>query len=202
MRPLPIWLKPSAAVDLRQVVAGLRFALRTEIEGAVSDAEIGRWRRGLGLFGVRDRDGFLVLTREPAHGARIMSVDRMPGAHVVWLGYWLGYPTCCAQAAGRIGEGKLDAWATRLSRRRFIGQFTAIDIHDYRDGGALISHIPCALNCVASLRLAKIVGRTKHARPKRSYSFGAPAVRRRPCTQQLSSPASMKRQRLPWPAIL
>lgn len=151
----PKWLKPSAEVDLRQVLVGLRPALRTELGAPVGDEEFGRWRRRLGLFGVIDRDGFVVLARRPELCRKIMSIDQAPGNHTAHLGYLLGYPSCCVRAAARIGEPNLDAWAGSLTKRGFIGEFAAIDVSGYRAGEALISHIPCSPFCLASLKMAK-----------------------------------------------
>src|SRR3546814_12102422 len=84
-----------------------------------------------------------------------MSIDRERGNHTAHLGLMLGYPRCCARAAARVGESSLDTWAAGLTRRRFLGRFTAIQITGYRQGRALISHIPCSPNCLASLLLAR-----------------------------------------------
>lgn len=192
VRHPPAWLKPSAIVDLRQVLASLRPAIRTEIASVVSDVELGRWCRGLGLYGIRDGDGFLVLSRHPGHAARVMAIDRAPGTHTAWLGRWLGYPACCTRAAGRVGEDKLDALADRLGRRRFIGQFDAINVAGYREGKALISHIPCAPNCAASLKLAKMLKKVEY--PGGRSRWRGLANMGQLCMRRSSFPASTKRR--------
>jgi hypothetical protein len=175
------WLKPSARVDLRQVLAGVRPALRTEVEGRVTPAELGRWSRRAGLFALADRDGFLVLSRRPGYARRLMAIDRAPGDHTAQLGHWLGYPNCCARAAARQGEAHLDTWAARLSHRRYMGRFAAIDVAAYRQGRATLSHIPCSASCNASLRMATALERTDgglacrrrwHIAPSSGHSCG------------------------------
>src|SRR3546814_13229821 len=65
LQPLrPNWLKRSAEVDLRQVLARVRPFLRTEAQTSIDGTEFSRWRRRLGLFGVVDTDGFVVLSRD------------------------------------------------------------------------------------------------------------------------------------------
>lgn len=183
----PAWLKPSARVDLRQVLAGVRPALRTEVEGPVTLAELGRWSRQVGLFALLDRDGFLVLSQRPGYARRLMVIDSGPGDHTAQLGHWLGYPDCCARAAARQGEAHLDAWAARLLRRRFIGRFTVIDVAAYRQGLAALSHIPCSASCNASLRMATTLVRTEDGVGRRRRRGIAPSLGRA-CGPLLSFP--------------
>jgi hypothetical protein len=150
----PKWLKPSAMVDLRQTFMKLRPAFRTEIQGQVADAELGRWARSKALYYCRDRHDFVVFSPRPELVRRILAIDQSAGEHCAWLGMWLGYPPCCVRAARRAGEAQLDAWAAHMSRRRHIGNFRRIAVSSYSAGSALISHIPCSPHCSSSLGLA------------------------------------------------
>lgn len=161
----PKWLKPSAEVDILQVLAGLRPALRTELESPIAEEEFGRWRRRLGLFGIIDKDSFVVLAPRSELCRKIMSIDQASGNHTAHLGRLLGYPFCCVRAAARIGEPYLDAWAASLTKRGFLGEFVAIDISGYRQGQALISHIPCSPHCLASLMMAKSLQKVAYSEP-------------------------------------
>ncbi|TIP09773.1 MAG: hypothetical protein E5X73_25230 [Mesorhizobium sp.] len=154
MRFWPQWLKPSAMVDLRQVMLDLRPALRTEISGAVGEAELGRWARLNGLYYCRDSDNFIVFSKRPALARRVLTIDQTVGEHSAWLGHWLGYPPCCVRAARRVGEKNLDSWSRQLASRHHVGNFASIMVDGYAAGRALISHIPCSPHCSASLRLA------------------------------------------------
>jgi hypothetical protein len=154
---LPRWLKASAEVDLRQVLSGIRPALRTQLAEPVDQATIGRWRRRLGLFGLMDAAGFLVLSRSGFKARRVLTIDSSPGRHEQELGRILGYPSCCAHAAAGIGEKALDDWAMRLALRRRVGRFASLDVRGYGQGRAAISHIPCGPACGASLRMAVVL---------------------------------------------
>lgn len=149
-----MWLKPSAMVDLHQATLDLRPAFRTEIQGVISDAEVGRWARLRGLYFCRDRDNFVVFSKRPELVRRVLAIDQTAGEHTVWLGQWLGYPSCCARTARRVGETHLDAWSEQVSRRRHVGNFVRTMVSGYAAGRALISHIPCSPHCSASLRMA------------------------------------------------
>lgn len=185
---LPAWLKPSAEVDLRQVLTGIRPALRTELAGAVDAPTLGRWRRGLGLFGLLDEDGFLVLSRRTGRARALLAMDRAPGRREKRFGRGLGYPPCCVNAAARIGEAGLDAWADELAARRRTGRFASLDVQTYAEGLAALSHIPCGPSCAASLKMAKALQMKDAAawRPQRARAG------RTPWTPRLSSPASTK----------
>ncbi len=136
--------------------------MRTEIIGDVSVAEIDRWRRRLGLFGVIDADGFIVLSRRSGYVRRLLDLDRSPGDHTMALGRRLGYPACCARAASRVGEAGLDGWADGLRNRRFMGRFTVIQVDRYAMGSAAISHIPCSPSCLPSLSMALKLQKADH----------------------------------------
>ncbi|MER9353761.1 hypothetical protein NKI61_10730 [Mesorhizobium sp. M0514] len=158
----PKWLKPSSMVDLCQVTLNVRPAFRTEVQGEVSDAEIGRWARLRGLYFCRDRDNFVVFSKRSVLVRRLLAIDQTAGEHTVLLGQWLGYPRCCARTARRIGEKHLDAWSIQISGRRHVGNFSLTSVSQYAAGRALISHIPCSAHCPASLRMATQVLARSH----------------------------------------
>lgn len=151
---MPEWLKPSACVDLAQVLAGARKTLRTELQGAVTTETVRRWARGLGLFVSVDVDGFIALSRQPGAARRLLALDRSLGDHTRELGRLLGYPPCCCRAAALVGEASIDEWEQRATQRQYFGRFKAIDPKGYREGRSRISHIPCSACCGASLVLA------------------------------------------------
>jgi hypothetical protein len=154
IQSLPSWLKPSASVDLAQLYFGIRPAMRTELQRPASDAAIQRWTRRFRLFPLLDKDRFLVISRSAALSRRVLALDRRPGDHTYALGLMLGYPRCCCRAAAQVGDEALDAWSETRSKNAFYGRFKAINPHGYRDGRALISHIPCSARCLASLQMA------------------------------------------------
>ena len=152
---LPPWLKPSARTDILHLDAKIRPAIRTELAIPVSQDVVRVWMRRLGWYTAIDRDDFLVVSRSYTLARMILSIDRDDSLHTFRLGRALGYPTCCCRAAASVGEQNLDSWALALSQRGFIGRFRLIDPTHYRDGNALISHIPCSTFCQASLQMAE-----------------------------------------------
>ncbi len=152
---LPPWLKPSARTDILHLAAKIRPAIRTELTVPVRQEVVRIWMRHLGWYIAIDRDGFLVVARSSTLARKILAIDRDDSSHTFRLGRELGYPTCCCRAAASVGEQNLDSWALALSQRSFIGRFRLIDPIHYREGNALVSHIPCSPFCQASLQMAE-----------------------------------------------
>jgi hypothetical protein len=165
---LPPWLKSSARVDLAQLGAKIRPVVRTELAVSTNHAIVRAWARRHGWFAVVDADGFLVISPSPARVRRVMTLDRSPGDHLRVVGAALGYPSCCCRAASRAGEARLDAWADKVAGRRRIGAFGVLNPSGYRDGLALLSHIPCSSACRPSLHLA--IALARHLRRFDRYS--------------------------------
>lgn len=152
----PNALKPSARVDLLQLFAGIRPAIRTElrvVNDSVSERCL-RWFRAQGLHVAIDRGHFVVVSGSPSLSRRILDLDRAYHDHTYRLGRMLGYPHCCCLRAASVGEEGLDRWALELRSRPFAGIFRAIDPCNYLLGYSLISHLPCAQNCRPSLAMA------------------------------------------------
>lgn len=177
-RPLPKWLKPSAAVDLALVLSGARTTLRTELAEPITAEAVRRWARGLGLYVSWDNDGFLALSRKPGLSRKLLYIDAAPGDHLAVLGRLLGYPACCVLSARRVGEGGLDHRADALGARRHIGRFRSIDATDYCSGEGLVSHVPCGPSCGASVRIARVaalyLGGRATANPARLRTHPSP----------------------------
>jgi hypothetical protein len=150
-------LRPSAWVDLRQLIHGIRPAVRTRLLPAANALHLEQLRRRLHTRGYHvavDKDGFVVIAKDVAQARRILEIDRAPDMHTYRLGRLLGYPHCCCRRAAEYGESRLESWAQVLANRSFNGLFKVIDPSQYRDGLALISHLPCAPTCVPSLQMA------------------------------------------------
>ena len=152
---LPPWLKASASTDLLHLAANIRPAIRTELAIPVSHDVVRRWMRRPGWYTAIDRDKFIIVSSSSALARKVLTLDREQSPHTFRLGRALGYPVCCCRAAASVGEQNLDSWARALCQRDFIGQFQAINPSNYRNGKALISHIPCSIFCQASLHMAQ-----------------------------------------------
>lgn len=153
--PLPVWFKPSAAIDLAQLWFCIRPVMRTEPAQPVDHDRVRRWAERYRFFPVLDNDGFLVLSRTPCLSRRLLDLDRSPGNHTFALGRILGYPYCCCRKAATVGDAALDALAGRFRSDDFLGRFKMISPLGYHDGRALVSHIPCTPRCMPSLKMAE-----------------------------------------------
>lgn len=151
---VPTWMRPSARVDLAQLVGGVRPVIRSEFAGRPDLVQVRQWARRRGLYLLTDGGGFFALGSDSSTVRRTLRTDSRPGRHMVALGRLLGYPLCCCLAAARRLEEDLDAWAGVMSRRPFVGLFKLIRPGGYGTGESLISHIPCSARCIASLAMA------------------------------------------------
>lgn len=143
-----IAVRPSAAVDLLTFAAG-RPAMRLQL---VRDGDLLRqWAEAMALSFATDGD-YAVVARDGVDASQILAVDRSTDPHTTELGILLGYPGCCAKAAARWGEDRLDDAAQRMQRSE---RLQLLDITRYGEGIALVSHIPCAPGCVHSLRASR-----------------------------------------------
>ena len=150
LRP-PRTLPRSALIDLDLLMRGHKPVARLHAQGR--SAELRRWARRWGLFASGDADGYVALSRRASSARRALDLDRRPGRHTAALGRMLGYPACCSRRAARVGDEGIDALHAALAGRRFVGLFALTDPRGYREGGALVSHVPCSHVCAASLAL-------------------------------------------------
>jgi hypothetical protein len=155
---LPQWMRPSAQVDLAQLLHSIRPAMRSQVAGRLNRLEVRAWARRAGLFAVFDKDGFFSMSKSASSARRVLRIDARPGRHTTALGRALGYPLCCCLAAARRKEERLDEWARVMSSRQFIGLFRLINPNGYVAGRASISHVPCSPCCSASLRMVRALG--------------------------------------------
>ena len=154
MGRLPSWFKESARVDLAQLVAGVRPAVRTKLGREVPRRLVQRWGQDYEWFVEVDVDNYMAVSGSISLSRRVLAIDREAGEHTYRLGQLLGYPECCCRAAAKVGEGQLDSWAAGVCARGFWGPFGAMDPSYYARGYSLISHVPCSANCLPSLRMA------------------------------------------------
>ena len=134
------------------MLAGRRDVIRISVGNARAEARC--WFRRYGLFVSSDADGFAAVARQPSLARRVLNVDRRPGRHTFQLGLLLGYPPCCARAAGRAGDQGIDIAASELSERYFPGPYRLTSPGKFNLGETAISHVPCSPICAPSLRQA------------------------------------------------
>jgi hypothetical protein len=150
---LPAELAASATVDALGVLMRVKPAMRTR-SGDGTPALL-EWADASHLSGVADAEGFVAVASSEALAVKVLAVDRSPDDHCAELGSLLGYPLCCVERIAAVGESAIDAYAESIAAWRYDGAFQLIDASGYRDGRALISHLPCSAECRCSLELAR-----------------------------------------------
>lgn len=148
---------PSAVVDLLRLSAGCTSAVRTRLVIEDRLGDVVGWVDRQGLEYAIDADGYLAIARDDHCAAGVLEVDARPWPHEDELGALLGYPRCCRAAVAALGEAAIDAREGDVARWRYRGRFWMLDTSRYRDGVALLSHLPCCAECVPSLGQARTV---------------------------------------------
>lgn len=102
-----------------------------------------------------DSQGFFIVSRckKLCHDALVL--DHNPDPHEEPLGNLLGYPECCSKFIAQYGESTIDDLDNNFNKLQKNGDFKLIDISLYKEGISLLSHVPCSVECRASLELAK-----------------------------------------------
>lgn len=156
LRTLPTkWLYPSAVVDFMLLFAGLKPAVRVQLREPNSAEALALWCRQSELDYACDAEGFACISAQPVVAWQVLQLDRSLGAHEEELGRRLGYPLCCSQHVAQIGESQIEAYARRVAQWSFTGRYTRINPAGYVNGLALVSHLPCSVDCELSLSIAE-----------------------------------------------
>jgi hypothetical protein len=147
-------------VDFLHLLCSNKPALRVMTRSADTDVrgQVERWAMQHDLGAASDMS-FTWVASSDAVAARLLEIDVSTTAHEVELGRALGYPACCIASIASVGEAEIDECADAIRQWRFAGTFAMIDPHGYEEGRALISHLPCRPDCLASLRLAQRAAR-------------------------------------------
>lgn len=136
------------------LASGVRPTIRFAVPDCSAAREVRAWAATTGFFAADD-ESYVVVSRASAEAAkRAMGVDRSSGPHTFELGLLLGYPTCCAQAAGSHGEASLDDWASSTASWELDALNDVLNVTGYSVGRSWLSHIPCSPTCAASLDMA------------------------------------------------
>lgn len=158
LRALPLdLLRPSALIDFIQLLACGKPAVRLLVGGEAERRlvkALSLWCRERGLDFASDGEGFVCISSGGGEAGRILELDRRAEAHEVELGLALGYPRCCCERVAAVGESNIDAYAAEVAAWPFTGAYRRINPSGYRQGLALICHLPCSPTCDASLSIA------------------------------------------------
>lgn len=145
----------SFKVDFCQFLAGIKPAVRTRV--LVDHTQIQPFVLSLKDFGwhpILDDKNYLVISKSRSLSEIIMQEDQSLFPHASKLGHLLGYPGCCVSYIEQFGESEIDKVAEGYKRECLKGPFILLDISQYLEGIALISHIPCSYECKLSLDIA------------------------------------------------
>ena len=103
-----------------------------------------------------DKDGYAFIARDEKTIKNLEQLDTSNLPHEYELGCLLGYPDCCCKQIANIGEKNIDKYEMNLvNNSNFKGVFELINPQGYKDGYALISHIPCSSTRKDSLLIAQ-----------------------------------------------
>lgn len=95
-------------------------------------------------------DSFMYISKDD-RSSQVKSIDNSINNHLVELGEILGYPKCCIRYISKYPENSIDAAEIAINKtRNYKGNEILLNIEDYREGLALISHIPCDPKCIES----------------------------------------------------
>lgn len=148
-------LPASAAVDTLHLAAGLKAAFRSRLVVSHLFAEVERWCRCYGLALRADHEDFICVARTDDLARRVLEVDRSTEPHERTLGLLLGYPSCCCEFVGRVGEANIDRLAEEIRGWEFTEDYRMTDPWGYLEGCSLICHLPCSPRCASSLAVAR-----------------------------------------------
>jgi hypothetical protein len=145
----------STRVDLLRLFARATSVVRLRPVEDSGPSDVKAWAAEAGLAVQVDRHGYVAIGRTQDRARRLLRVDASVDPHEEELGRLLDYPDCCVKAIAAIGEGAIDRRAAELSTQTHRGRFRLIEIAGYRDGLALVSHVPCSSACEPTLELAE-----------------------------------------------
>lgn len=154
---LPPSLPPSSYIDFLLLLGGLKPTIRLYVIEARTQHAIEFWGEEYGYASAANPFGYIYIAKTQDAALRLRELDDSPEAHEFELGLLLGYPQCCCRRAAEIGESNLDEWEATISQDAAFRRAPnyLIDPCGYTEGASLISHIPCSVQCKASLSIAR-----------------------------------------------
>lgn len=146
---------PSLKVDFISFLSGTKDVMRSKLNsehvpflGFLHDFDI--------KFFI-DKEGYIFIATSQEHLKQALFLDISLNSHEVELGKLLGYPSCCVNKIKLISENNIDEYSKSFSKdlEDKFGDI-ALNIEYYEKGFALISHIPCSIDCSESLNIAYV----------------------------------------------
>jgi hypothetical protein len=152
---LPSNLDNSNYIDFLLFLAGLKPALRIKCKDYFKNA-LTKWCENYSFSFMISPEKYIYIARNMYMVNLIRKIDDLCIPHEYELGILLGYPECCSKNIQLVGEENIDKWEEQFVKQSiFVGEYKLINPEGYKDGYALISHIPCSSKCKFSLAIAK-----------------------------------------------
>ncbi|MFN6415673.1 MAG: DUF483 domain-containing protein [Pseudomonadota bacterium] len=139
-------LPKSVMVDLGRYLFGHKPALRFSYPAAGSFMSI-----SVPGF-VKIFKGMIYIARDQLNLDLLTEVDNDIFPHEILFGEMLGYPKCCVEKIANLGENFIDDYNDEFNKK--VKRHSLLDISQYSNGIALISHVPCSMSCQSSLQQA------------------------------------------------
>jgi len=153
---LPEELNNSNYIDLLLFLAKLKPALRVKIIDESTKQKLKTWCVTNHFSFLSNERNYICIALDKETANRLQKADDAYEPHEYELGRLLGYPACCCKNISNVGEKNIDEWEDKfIKNSKFKGEFELINPKGYREGYALISHIPCSSACKHSLYIAK-----------------------------------------------
>lgn len=150
---LPMTLQKSNYIDLLIFIANLKPAVRIKTDG--NNKCLIDWCINNQLYFSCGEDDYFYISRTKEIVERLKRTDASCVPHEYELGTLLGYPECCCKKISSVGEINIDKWEEAfINNSVFRGEYELINPKGYRDGYALLSHVPCSSTCRNSLEIA------------------------------------------------
>jgi len=141
---------PSLKVDFALFFCGYKKVIRSRcLEGALPTESC---LRKVGLKMLVDAKRYVFFATSDSYIKEAVVLDLSTTPHEYAFGKLLGYPECCVRKMETIGESNIDEYAETFCKQDFTSPH--LNIKYYSSGIALISHIPCSLECNSSHKMA------------------------------------------------
>lgn len=152
---LPDNLFSSSYIDFLLLLSKLKPSMRIKISGHDLKINLIDWCERNRFRYLPDSDDYFLIAKNERILCQLHSIDNSVMPHEYRLGVLLGYPKCCSKKISIVGEPNIDKYENNIiTKQKFEGDFKLINPVGYKQGYALLSHLPCNPRCQESLSIA------------------------------------------------
>jgi len=153
---LPGELYKSNYIDFLLFLTRLKPAIRIKIVDESTKQKLKIWCLTNQFSFLSNENNYIYVAPDKDTANWLQKTDDAYEPHEYELGRLLGYPKCCCNNISSVGEKNIDEWEDNfIKNSNFANGFEVINPDGYKEGYALISHIPCSSTCKQSLYIAK-----------------------------------------------